>query len=793
MAGVSDEILVSHLQQLGFVTMDQIEKARLLVSASENKGSTLTLCDALILQNVITSDQKSTIEKKLQAQQEGGLKTLGNYKLIRKLGEGGMGTVYLAEDMTMLRKVALKVLPKKYASDLEFLTRFRREAKAAGKLNHVNVISAFTVGEELGNQFYVMEYCEGEPLDKVLKREGVLPWDRAIEITIQIARGLKHAHEHGLIHRDIKPANIFMASDPTSTLGKGADRGIAKILDLGLSKNIGDGEQSFNTQTGMALGTPHYISPEQAKGEKNIDGRTDIYSLGATLYHLVTGQTPFMGSTPAMLIMQHLTDQIPNPQDIREDIPDSVVQVIQKMMAKEPVDRYANCAELLGDLELVIQGKLPSSQILDIGKSSVAMPRVRKAAGADQPRAARRGSSNRHEPIARRGAERHAAQAESVSAKKNKTPVYAVGGVAVLGLLVLVFALMGRAAISDVSTDKAGVQTPAPTAGSATPSGARPGATTSPDGAAANEAKRKQDEMSSKQKAGAATAGDLPKELNLDLGNGAKMEMVLVPAGEFKMGSSDGEANERPIHKVRISQPYYIGKYEVTVAQFRAFSEATKYQTEAEKRNSGMSVKDGKWQEVAGVNWRNPGFKQLDNHPVGVVSWNDAQDFCKWATKLAGRAVRLPTEAEWEYAARGPQGPKYPWGDMWDASPRANVADASLRAVGFSMPWGEIKENDGFAYTSPVGNYKNNASWCGAFDMAGNQWEWCQDYWSNGYGSDAAVVDPLGPKDGAGRVLRGACWNSPAPHSRSTHRANPCPPDLRYANFGFRVVMPVRP
>ena len=275
--------------------------------------------------------------------------------------------------------------------------------------------------------------------------------------------------------------------------------------------------------------------------------------------------------------------------------------------------------------------------------------------------------------------------------------------------------------------------------------------------------------------------------LMLNLGGGVKMELVLVKAGEFMMGSDDGEGCEKPVHKVKISKPFYLGKYEITVAQFRAFADATKFQTDAEKKNKGFTVKDGNMQEVSGVNWRNPGFKQEDGHPVVVVTWNDAQEFCKWTKKLAGRTVRLPTEAEWEYAARGPKSPKFPWGDKWEGIP-ANVADASLKAAGYSMDWGEIKEDDGFPYTSPVGHYKNSASWCGAFDMAGNAWQWCQDYFNDKYYAESTAIDPQGPANGEYRVLRGGCWCYGPGGCRCARRVQVNPGD-RYAANGFRVVV----
>ncbi|HYG74442.1 MAG TPA: serine/threonine-protein kinase [Planctomycetota bacterium] len=366
-APVSDDAFAKYANEHGIVSFDQIEHARKRQADRKAQGQALALADVLIEQAIITPAIRENIENKLQ--QAGGLRQLGPYKLLKKLGEGGMGAVYLAEDPGAGRQVAIKVLPRKHSDNPEFVTRFRREARATGKLSHANIVAAYAVGEEMGHHYYVMEFCEGEPLDAALKREERLDWDRATQIVLQVSRGLKHAHDNGFLHRDIKPANIFITTD-----------GTAKILDLGLSKNIGEAEQSFLTQTGVALGTPHYISPEQAQGEKEVDGRTDIYSLGATYYHLLTGQTPFQANTAAAIIMKHITEQLPNPQDLRDDIPDAVVHVIERMMAKSPLDRYENCAALIGDLELVVQGKAPSSMELDAGKSSIAVRRTKNSA-----------------------------------------------------------------------------------------------------------------------------------------------------------------------------------------------------------------------------------------------------------------------------------------------------------------------------------------------------------------------------------------------------------------------------
>jgi serine/threonine-protein kinase len=183
-----------------------------------------------------------------------------------------------------------------------------------------------------------------------------------------VANGLQHAHEHGIIHRDIKPANIFICRPPTSTNDVPndifAEGFVAKILDLGLSKTIdGGAESSYLTQTGLTLGTPHYISPEQANGEKEIDGRTDIYSLGATFYHLVTGQTPFSGSTAAAVIMKHMREQLRNPRDLNPVLPEGLCLVIQRMMAKDATDRYTTCEGLSRSRSQCPRRRRPSSQL----------------------------------------------------------------------------------------------------------------------------------------------------------------------------------------------------------------------------------------------------------------------------------------------------------------------------------------------------------------------------------------------------------------------------------------------
>lgn len=362
MAGIDDEF-AKYVASTGMASDEQVRRARELQESTTAAGTRIDLSEALVRLGVITAAQRETVEHKIEERREHA-NELGRYKLLKKLGEGGMGAVYLAEDLRDRRRVAVKILPKQFAGQEEFLKRFRREAEAAAALDHPNIVRALEAGADKGFHFYAMEYCEGDSLKRIVERETFLPPARAIDLVLQVARGLRHAHERGILHRDIKPDNVFVTKE-----------GVAKILDLGLSKNLSDAESSFRTVTGAALGTPHYISPEQARGDKDIDGRTDIYSLGATFYHLLTGTTPFSGTSIFEVITKHLTEQLPDPRDLREDIPEDSVTVIRRMMAKDRADRYRDAAELIADLELLATRRAPSSPTIDTAKTSIAPPR----------------------------------------------------------------------------------------------------------------------------------------------------------------------------------------------------------------------------------------------------------------------------------------------------------------------------------------------------------------------------------------------------------------------------------
>jgi serine/threonine-protein kinase len=296
-------------------------------------------------QNSSSSPSKSDTTSSSVGQQIPG------YQILSKLGAGAMATVFKAKQLSLDRIVAIKVLPKKFSENPEYVQRFYKEGKAAAKLNHPNIVQAIDVGEANGYHYFVMEYVEGHRLyDEIMQKqvEGKLFSEaRALEVIIQIARALHHAHSQGLIHRDVKPKNIMITSD-----------GIVKLADMGLARAASD-LAAAAAEAGRAYGTPYYISPEQIRGEVDIDFRADIYSLGATFYHMVTGRVPFEASTPMAVMQKHLKEPIIPPDHVNMSLTAGVGEIIEVMMAKDRRQRYGSTRDLLLDLEAVRAGKPP--------------------------------------------------------------------------------------------------------------------------------------------------------------------------------------------------------------------------------------------------------------------------------------------------------------------------------------------------------------------------------------------------------------------------------------------------
>src|SRR6188472_3029647 len=265
----------------------------------------------------------------------------GRYRIIRKLGAGGMANVYLAEDQELGRRVAIKILDDRHAADDSFIERFRREAKNAAGLSHPNIVSIYDRGEAEGTYYIAMEYLDGRSLKELIVGRGPAPIKTAIDYTRQILAAVGFAHKNGIVHRDIKPHNVLVGPE-----------GRLKVTDFGIARS----GASQMTEVGSIIGTAQYLSPEQARGSP-VDQRSDVYSVGIVLYEMLTGTVPFTGETPLEIAMKHLSAIPDPPSDRRPDIPHELDSIVLRALAKRPEDRYQSAEEMDVDLARVARGQ----------------------------------------------------------------------------------------------------------------------------------------------------------------------------------------------------------------------------------------------------------------------------------------------------------------------------------------------------------------------------------------------------------------------------------------------------
>lgn len=385
--------------QQKFATKHQLQKCfqirkKLLSMGVQPKP----LGDIMMEKGIITSQQKQRILD-LMAQEDNKVEIEG-YEIMGLLGEGGMGSVYKARQLSMERIVALKVLPLHYAQNPEYVQKFKAEARIVAKLNHENIVSGIDIGQNRGFHYFAMEFVDGQSLNFILEKDNSLPEDESVDIAVQVARAIEHFFKQNIVHCDIKPHNIMIDKAKN-----------AKLCDLGLARPLG----ANAAPKAQAVGTPHYVSPEQAKGTEDVDIRGDIYSLGATLYHLVVGEPPFSGSNPMVVMTKHLTEPVVPPIKKKPTISPALNSVIMKMLAKRKEDRYNTPTELLEDLLHIQEGKgfdLPHASAAAVPAAATA----RKAArgGSSRGVVSRRGGGGR-----KRGGTRSAAKARAL-AQRNK-------------------------------------------------------------------------------------------------------------------------------------------------------------------------------------------------------------------------------------------------------------------------------------------------------------------------------------------------------------------------------------
>jgi formylglycine-generating enzyme required for sulfatase activity len=599
----------------------------------------------------------------------------GRYQIIKRLGQGGMGSVYVAEDIELKRRVALKVPEFGPESSPEARKRFLEEARTAATLDYPYLCPVYDSGEIDGRLYLTMAYIEGQSLADVTRGKR-LPPRQAAALVGKLALGMQEAHKKNVIHCGLTPANVIF-----KTTG---DRRDPVIVDFG--QIVRDHPEEVRLTPGRAMETLGYMAPEQIRGgRKEIGPACDIYALGVILYELLTGRLPFRGSE-LEVASQILTVTPPPPSMQQRDLDPAVEAICIKAMAKQVADRYAS----MGELAAALSGFLHSPSVAPAPTSPVVRPASPSPSSVESCQPSGSGSPV-SQPPSRVSEIKASAPAISTPGPTASAPLFperrrppwpvivaaGVLGVLVLGTIVYLASDNGRTTIVQLG----------------------------------------------------------------QITNSIGMKLVLIPAGSFQMGSpdedKDAEGDEKPRHEVRISA-FYLGVTEVTRGQFRRFVDETGYTTEAEKEGGyswnekkgtfklvsqgrivnapkhgggyGWNEKKGTVEQDPKYTWLNAGFEQTDEHPVVNVSWNDAVAFCEWLSRVEGRAYRLPSEAEWEYACRARTTTKYFSGDDPESlAAVGNVADASLKAKYASRTYA-IAGRDGYVFTAPVRQIQPNPS-----------------------------------------------------------------------------------
>jgi formylglycine-generating enzyme required for sulfatase activity/tRNA A-37 threonylcarbamoyl transferase component Bud32 len=652
-------------------------------SAATDKEDARSISDSLVASGRLTAYQAREIGSGRAA----GL-VLGPYVLLDLVGSGGMGAVYRAEHRTMRRIVALKVIKGHRLSNADSVQRFTREVQASARLEHPNIVTAFDAGEASGTHYLVMQFVEGRTLADVVKEHGPQPVGRVLDWILQAARGLGFAHGQGVIHRDIKPGNLIVDS-----------RGIVKILDLGLARlDTLDAHADPITSTGQIIGTIDFIAPEQATDTRLADARSDVYSLGATLWYLLAGRPLFDGETALGKIMAHMQTPAPALNTVRSDVRREVEAVFQRMVAKRPADRFQSMQELIAALE-----SLPQDE------RRAGAPGVAGGGGAAFQR------SPSHRPAVVGPSPIRLAIAGGT-----------IGTLAVASMVLFAFPGGREVKPTGGGEEPAVGSTPQP-GGDLPKKPQSPGSSPrAPSSGAPPHAMAPFDTTQARrhQEAWARHLG-----IEVETINSIGLTLVIIPPGRFTMG----EGNKTV--EVTLTKPFLLGQTEVTRRQWR------------DVMNTDPCM--GKLYVI-----------DDDDAAVTYVTWHDAASFCERLTErerangriTTSQAYRLPSRAASEWACRAGTVGKFSFGDDDLLLERhawyGNGWDASAQ---LPIPGGNTTDAH---HAHPV-QLKQPNPWR-LFDVHGNVLEWIDD--RDDAAIEAARARPQTLPDDAVAICRGGSW-----------------------------------
>ncbi len=671
---------------------------------------------------------------------------LDQFRVDSFLASGGMGEVYKAWDIRRNTVLAMKVLHADLADDPSVLKRFKREARALAKLTHPNIVPFYGLYQTDETAFLLEAFISGPTLKDVLRqqRSKPLPLAATMSILKAVTAALGYAHANGIVHCDVKPGNIMIDSG-----------GVIFLTDFGIARH------ADSTTTTLSLaGTPAYMAPEQIRDE-TVSAATDVYALGLVLYEMLTGERPFKSNQKSTenhgttqrerLYAAQLSSTPPDLRSLNPNIPQALAAVVLQALEKEPSKRYATTIDLFQEACLAL-GVSPNGVDDRINPSEMAgiLPQM---AAQTAPTGFTTFDQIPPPPV------------------KRWTRYLPVGLAA--GALLAAALLVSRPTVikpgggsptqarAAYATADLPIAVDLPTATTASVVKTATTVRAAPTNAVALEPSVQPTEKKTKTPKPTNVPGSSitsPKDGMLQL---------YVPAGEFLMGAanSDSQAGneERPQRTIYLDA-YWVDQTEVTNDMFAKFVKEASYRTTAEQRGKSQTWAGQNWTPTIGANWMHPDgpgstINGKGSYPVSQVSWFDAQAYCSWA----GR--RLPTEAEWEKAARGTDGNLYPWGNQAPDASLANFADQS-----FVGNWGDKTVNDGYAFAAPVGSYPAGASSYGALDMAGNLWEWVTNWYSESYQAKMPDSNPPGPKSGDEKMIRGGGWGSKPQYVRTTNK-----------------------